>query len=226
MADPDSYTYSGKENNPQPALTFYLNGEQLSDFKEITDYTVTYTYSSNTISAGTAEVTATVTLLNNNVSLATNTATKPFTINPAALTASIDNATFTYNAAVQAPTLTVTGVTTDAMLLGTDYEIKESDDATSTFATEATNAGTYYFTVQGINNYTGNVTIEWQITTACFTVLPDESNFTHVYDAQPWSPTFSVLFNDAEVPTSDYTVTNNSATNAGSNYLQLSGIEG
>ena len=203
IADIAAVTYNGQAQTPAPVLTF--NGMTLV---ARTDYTVAY---SNNTNVGTATVTVSGT---GNYS---GTASKTFTINPAALTAAtLQETNFTYNqqeqtaevASVKAGTLTVPA---------TDYTVSGN---------KATNVGTYTATITGKGNFKGSVTAQFSIVAAAaeaqFTLIVSPEEF--VYDGQEKQPVVTVKDGNATlVAGTDYTVSYQNNVNVGTATVTVTG---
>lgn len=110
-----------------------------------TDYTVGYSYNTD---AGTATVTISPKTSNPNLS---GSASTTFTIGPkpvSDLTITLSATTFTYNGSEQKPTVTVKDGST-TLIENTHY--------TLTYSTGSTVVGSYFVTITGTGNYTGEI---------------------------------------------------------------------
>ena len=112
----------------------------------------------------------------------------------------------TYNGDKQSPTLKVS--------LG-GKTLRENTDYT-VVVTPHTDAGSYTLTVNGMGNYTGTATGNWSITPKTVTNPTIElSSGPFTYTGQKIEPTITVMDEDETIPDSEYTVSYESNTNAG-----------
>ena len=112
----------------------------------------------------------------------------------------------TYNGDKQSPTLKVS--------LG-GKTLRENTDYT-VVVTPHTDAGSYTLTVNGMGNYTGTATGNWSITPKTVTNPTIElSSGPFTYTGQKIEPTITVMDEDKTIPDSEYTVSYESNTNAG-----------
>lgn len=112
----------------------------------------------------------------------------------------------TYNGDKQSPTLKVS--------LG-GKTLRENTDYT-VVVTPHTDAGNYTLTVNGMGNYTGTATGNWSITPKTVTNPTIElSSGPFTYTGQKIEPTITVMDEDETIPDSEYTVSYESNTNAG-----------
>ena len=82
--------------------------------------------------------------------------------------------------------------------------------------TPQTDAGSYTLTVNGMGNYTGTATGNWSITPKTVTNPTIElSSGPFTYTGQKIEPTITVMDEDKTIPDSEYTVSYESNTNAG-----------
>lgn len=169
VANIDEQTYTGSEITP--AVTVSFNGNNIS----AEEYAISY---SNNTNAGTA----TVTLTSNNKNFSTtNTNQTTFTIIPKTLTqemVTLSSKTFEYNGETQKPTVTVTDGST--VLTTDDYSLQNEGGK---------NVGSYNVVVSGKNNYTGEVTLTFNIITR--TVTLDELGLSD-------SQTYATYYSDTE----------------------------
>ena len=186
--------YTGQEITPTITV---MDGS--ATLTKDTHYTVQYY---NNVNAGLATVTAVGKgVYNFNVS-------KNFRINPKALTegmVSLSATSFTYNANVQKPTVTVSDGTA---MKSSDYVITNEG---------GTNVGnTYEVEVEGQNNYTGTITKTFSITALSL----DGASITlgttnYVYDGTAKTPTVQqVKVGSIIIPSTDYTVGYDNNVNA------------
>lgn len=121
----------------------------------------------------------------------------------------------TYNGESQFPTVTVKlGETT--LTKNTDFDVN---------ATMQTNAGSYTLTISGNGNYTGTKTVEWKIlpkTIANPTIKVDSGG---IYDKTAKTPSVVVKDDDAIIPNSEYTVSYENNTNAGTATVKITNKE-
>ena len=146
-----NYVYDGKVKEPT-VQQVKVDGIVIPS----TDYTVSY--DTDHTSAGSKTVTINHSS-NNNLS---GTATKTYTIDPkpvSDLTIELSATSFTYNGAVQYPTVTVKdggildGENPKTLIAGTDYTLKyDGADAATSSA-----VGSYTITITGASNYTGSI---------------------------------------------------------------------
>ena len=79
-----------------------------------------------------------------------------------------------------------------------------------------TNAGTYYLTIKGIGNYTDEKAVQWNILQKTVTDPAVTLEYTtHVYTGEELRPTVTVKDGETVIPASEYTVSYESNTNAG-----------
>lgn len=112
----------------------------------------------------------------------------------------------TYNGDKQSPTLKVS--------LG-GKTLRENTDYT-VVVTPHTDAGSYTLTINGMGNYTGTATSNWKITPKTVTnPIIKLSSGPFTYTGQKIEPTITVMDEDETIPDSEYTVSYESNTNAG-----------
>ena len=112
----------------------------------------------------------------------------------------------TYNGDKQSPTLKVS--------LG-GKTLRENTDYT-VVVTPRTDAGSYTLTINGMGNYTGTATSNWKITPKTVTnptIKLSSGPFT--YTGQKIEPTVTVMDEGKTIPASEYTVSYENNTNAG-----------
>ena len=190
--------YTGQEITPTITV---MDGS--ATLTRNTHYTVQYY---NNVNAGLATVTA-VGMGAYNFSVSRN-----FRINPKTLTdgmVTLSATSFTYNANVQKPTVTVSDGTA---MKSSDYVITNEG---------GTNVGTdaYTVSVQGQNNYTGTINKTFSITALTY----NDNNTTitlsttdYVYDGTAKTPTVQqVKIGGIVIPSTDYTAVPSNNTDAG-----------
>lgn len=131
--------------------------------------------------------------------------------------ATIDVTHLTYNGREQAPEIKLNGQEL-ALTSGTDYTI--------TGDTSGTNAGTYTLTITGQGNYTGTATSNWKITPKTVTnptIKLSSGPFT--YTGQKIEPTVTVMDEGKTIPDSEYTVSYENNTNAGTATVKITNKE-
>ena len=171
------YTYNCKERKPTVSVrdasgTLLTNGKHYSA-----------TYSSGRIAAGTYEVT--VNMLDENY---TGTKTVTYKINPISIdtcTISLAKTSYTYNAKVQTPTVTVKNAGGSILKKDTHYTVS--------YSSGSKNAGTYTATVTLKGNYTGTKTLSYKINpidiSKCTLSL---SATSYTYNGKAKTPTVTV----------------------------------
>ena len=144
-----AFTYNGAVQRPAVSVTNAAGAVLAKD----TDYTVSYSAGSK--APGTYQVTVT------GVGAYTGTARKSYTIAPQPLAAdrvTLSATSFTYNGAVQKPTVTVRNAA--------GYTMTENSSYTVSYSAESKNPGAYTVTVTGAGYYTGTVTKTYSIASA------------------------------------------------------------
>ena len=112
----------------------------------------------------------------------------------------------TYNGQEQTPTVEVT-LGGKALTAGTDYEVT---------VTPQKNAGSYTLTVTGKGNYTDEKAVRWSINQFEVTdPLMTLEYTTHVYTGEEIRPAVTVKDGETVIPASEYTVSYEDNTNAG-----------
>ena len=212
IGDLPEKTYTGKAIELETTEVVVKDGN--STLTKGTHYNLVYY---NNINAGLATVAAVgISPYNFNIS-------KNFRINPKALAedmVSLSATSFTYNASVQKPTVTVTdnitvGSETISAIKSSDYDITNEGGMNVN-----TTASPYQVIVRGQNNYTGTITKTYSITQLA--ISNENTNITlgtsnYVYDGTAKTPDVRevrVSLGDAKyaiLPSTDYSVgwTNN-----------------
>lgn len=120
--------------------------------------------------------------------------------------ATVKIASLTYNGSEQSPKVEVK-LGDQILNASTDYTVD---------VTPWTDAGSYTLTVNGMGNYTGTATGNWSITPKTVTNPTIElSSGPFTYTGQKIEPTITVMDEDETIPDSEYTVSYESNTNAG-----------
>ena len=122
----------------------------------------------------------------------------------------------TYNGKEQGPEVTVKLDENTTLTKGTDFYVD---------ATMQANAGSYTLTINGYGNYTGIKTVEWKIlpkTIANPTIKVDSGG---IYDKTAKTPSVVVKDDDAIIPNSEYTVSYENNTNAGTATVKITNKE-
>lgn len=122
----------------------------------------------------------------------------------------------TYNGKEQGPEVTVKLDENTTLTKGTDFYVD---------ATMQANAGSYTLTINGYGNYTGIKTVEWKIlpkTIANPTIKVDSGG---IYDKTAKTPSVVVKDDDATIPNSEYTVSYENNTNAGTATVKITNKE-
>lgn len=120
--------------------------------------------------------------------------------------ATVKIASLTYNGSEQSPKVEVK-LGDQILNASTDYTVD---------VTPRTDAGSYTLTVNGMGNYTGTATGNWSITPKTVTNPTIElSSGPFTYTGQKIEPTITVMDEDKTIPDSEYTVSYESNTNAG-----------
>lgn len=120
--------------------------------------------------------------------------------------ATVKIASLTYNGSEQSPKVEVK-LGDQILNASTDYTVD---------VTPRTDAGSYTLTVNGMGNYTGTATGNWSITPKTVTNPTIElSSGPFTYTGQKIEPTITVMDEDETIPDSEYTVSYESNTNAG-----------
>lgn len=217
IADIAAVTYDGTAHQPTPNVKY--SG---TDLTLNTDYTLSYT---NNVNAGTATVTVT-----GKGGYAGSTGTKTFTINPKTLTSAmvtLSNFTvtgtdpgFTYNGNNQKPTVTITDAA--APITADDYDITNAGGVDA----NDTNTPTYPVTITGKRNYTGTVNLTYKIYQRDISPASVTLNqlASYIYDGSAKVPGVrQVAFGEEVVSTTEYDVTHDNNTNAGTATVTVTG---
>lgn len=130
--------------------------------------------------------------------------------------ATIDVTHLTYNGSEQAPEIKL-NVQELALTSGTDYTI--------TGDTSGTNAGTYKLTITGQGNYTGTKTVEWKILPKTIANPTIEVGSGGIYDKTAKTPSVVVKDDGTSIPDSEYTVSYENNTNAGTATVKITDKE-
>ena len=121
----------------------------------------------------------------------------------------------TYNGESQFPTVTVKlGETT--LTKNTDFDVN---------ATMQTNAGSYTLTISGNGNYTGTKTVEWKILPKTIANPTIEVGSGGIYDKTAKTPSVVVKDDGTSIPDSEYTVSYENNTNAGTATVKITDKE-
>ena len=115
---------------------------------------------------------------------------------------------FEYDGGAKTPQVESVTLSGTTLTPGKDYSV--------TVVTPQTEAGSYTLTINGMGNYTGTVTGNWNITPKTVTNPTIElSSGPFTYTGQKIEPTITVMDEDETIPDSEYTVSYESNTNAG-----------
>lgn len=140
-----------------------------------------------------------------------------FTVSKADLSnATVEIAPLTYNGNVQTPTIVLNGQT---------LSMTSTEDYTITGDTSGTNAGTYRLTVTGQGNYTGTKTVEWKILPKTIANPTIEVGSGGIYDKTAKTPSVVVKDDGTSIPDSEYTVSYENNTNAGTATVKITNKE-
>lgn len=121
----------------------------------------------------------------------------------------------TYNGESQFPTVTVKlGETT--LTKNTDFDVN---------ATMQANAGSYTLTISGNGNYTGTKTVEWKILPKTIANPTIEVGSGGIYDKTAKTPSVVVKDDGTSIPDSEYTVSYENNTNAGTATVKITDKE-
>lgn len=121
----------------------------------------------------------------------------------------------TYNGNEQGPKVTVK--------LG-DKTLWEDNDYNME-VTMQTDAGSYQLTINGGGNYTGTKTVEWKILPKTIANPTIEVGSGGIYDKTAKTPSVVVKDDDATIPNSEYTVSYENNTNAGTATVKITNKE-
>lgn len=138
------------------------------------------------------------------------------TVTPISLVgATVTVSNLTYNGNPQEPTVTVK--------LG-DETLSRDNDYTVQVAKQ-TDAGSYTLTISGNGNYTGTKTVEWKILPKTIANPTIEVGSGGIYDKTAKTPSVVVKDDDATIPNSEYTVSYENNTNAGTATVKITNKE-
>ncbi len=121
----------------------------------------------------------------------------------------------TYNGERQFPTVTVT----------LDGKTLRKDNDYNMEVTKQINAGSYQLTIKGGGNYTGTKTVEWKILPKTIANPTIEVGSGGIYDKTAKTPSVVVKDDDAIIPNSEYTVSYENNTNAGTATVKITDKE-
>lgn len=139
-----------------------------------------------------------------------------FTVTKADLSnATVEVTNPTYNGDKQSPTVKVT-LDGKTLTENTDYTVN---------VTPQTNAGSYQLTIKGDGNYTGTKTVEWKILPKTIANPTIEVGSGGIYDKTAKTPSVVVKDDDAIIPNSEYTVSYENNTNAGTATVKITNKE-
>ena len=124
----------------------------------------------------------------------------------------------TYNGMEQGPEVTVT---LDGKTLRKDNDY----NMVVTVVTKQINAGSYQLTINGGGNYTGTKTVEWKILPKTIANPTIEVGSVGIYDKTAKTPSVVVKDDDATIPNSEYTVSYENNTNAGTATVKITNKE-
>ena len=199
-----TFTYNGTTQAPTCTVSNRVSGE-----------TVNVTVAGGRVDAGSGTATAS-SLSNANYKLPTSNLTKAFTINKASLSSVYlqNSGTLTYNGSSQKKN--VSAVYASGIEASTsDYNISGNS---------AVNAGTYTLTVSAKStstNFTGSATATWSIAKASLSSVTLNSDTKTYTGSSQTKNVSSVKAGTLTVGSSDYTVSGNTGTNAGTYTLKV-----
>lgn len=121
----------------------------------------------------------------------------------------------TYNGKEQRPEVTVK-LGNKTLGKDTDYNME---------VTKQTDAGSYQLTINGGGNYTGTKTVEWKILPKTIANPTIEVGSGGIYDKTAKTPSVVVKDDDAIIPNSEYTVSYENNTNAGTATVKITNKE-
>lgn len=122
----------------------------------------------------------------------------------------------TYNGKEQGPEVTVK-LGDKTLWKDNDYNMEE--------VTKQINAGSYQLTINGGGNYTGTKTVEWKILPKTIANPTIEVGSGGIYDKTAKTPSVVVKDDDAIIPNSEYTVSYENNTNAGTATVKITNKE-
>ena len=139
-----------------------------------------------------------------------------FTVTKADLSnATVEVTNPTYNGDKQSPTVKVT-LDGKTLTENTDYTVN---------VTPQTNAGSYQLTIKGGGNYTGTKTVEWKILPKTIANPTIEVGSGGIYDKTAKTPSVVVKDDGTSIPDSEYTVSYENNTNAGTATVKITDKE-
>lgn len=121
----------------------------------------------------------------------------------------------TYNGIAQEPEVTVK-LGDKTLWKNNDYNME---------VTKHINAGSYQLTIKGGGNYTGTKTVEWKILPKTIANPTIEVGSGGIYDKTAKTPSVVVKDDDAIIPNSEYTVSYENNTNAGTATVKITNKE-
>lgn len=122
----------------------------------------------------------------------------------------------TYNGKEQGPEVTVKLDENTTLTKGTDFYVD---------ATMQANAGSYTLTISGNGNYTGTKTVEWKILPKTIANPTIEVGSGGIYDKTAKTPSVVVKDDGTSIPDSEYTVSYENNTNAGTATVKITDKE-
>ena len=121
----------------------------------------------------------------------------------------------TYNGKEQGPEVTVT----------LDGKTLRKDNDYNMEVTKQINAGSYQLTIKGGGNYTGTKTVEWKILPKTIANPTIEVGSGGIYDKTAKTPSVVVKDDGTSIPDSEYTVSYENNTNAGTATVKITDKE-
>ena len=121
----------------------------------------------------------------------------------------------TYNGMEQGPEVTVT----------LDGKTLRKDNDYNMEVTKQINAGSYQLTIKGGGNYTGTKTVEWKILPKTIANPTIEVGSGGIYDKTAKTPSVVVKDDGTSIPDSEYTVSYENNTNAGTATVKITDKE-
>ena len=121
----------------------------------------------------------------------------------------------TYNGNEQGPEVTVT----------LDGKTLQKDNDYNMEVTKQINAGSYQLTIKGGGNYTGTKTVEWKILPKTIANPTIEVGSGGIYDKTAKTPSVVVKDDGTSIPDSEYTVSYENNTNAGTATVKITDKE-
>ena len=126
------------------------------------------------------------------------------------------NNSFEYDGSAKTPQVESVTLSGTPLIPGTDYYVT---------VTPQTNAGSYTLTINGYGNYTGTKTVEWKILPKTIANPTIEVGSGGIYDKTAKTPSVVVKDDDAIIPNSEYTVSYENNTNAGTATVKITNKE-